>query len=714
LSIKIKIQLFIALVLPIVISIFLQFLPLTNTTGFEFSFILSILLFISGGLIFLSKLKSKANYIVISSVLVLPLIISLVSNIFISDCPFSIDALFYLVLSLPAFWVGYFSGRVINNIQRKYYVISFLTLLIVFLFGSLFEFYIRPQVYFYNIVFGYLPGTIYDENISITSTLIFYRISSFFLLLFVLKLSDSLRNKKPYNFLFILIAVSVIWLFYLKPVLGFSTTEEKIKSELTHELVTEHFRIHTDKNISFDTTSLKLMHEFYYSVNKSSLELTEEKIISSFIFKDKEQKKRLFGSANADVAKPWLNQIYLDESSFTNTLKHELIHIQAGEFGNSPFDVAAGINPALIEGLAVAFENNFDDTDIDFVTYLALQNGYDIELKNLFEGLGFFGNLSTSAYLISGSFMKYLYNEYGVGKLKNLYSTGDFERTYGKQIDELEIKFLYFIDNKEFDNNPEAAKLYFGRQPLIRKKCPRFAAREENKAWEDFRNEDYKSSMEKFSFVYNSVGTYSSFNGIIWSKIRLNQYEEAYESVLEKLPTFKNTSYFYNLNFRIAELAIINNDSAYAANVIDSLLNWNPSIRYYNEAVIHKLLLKEGIEYYLNYFFAEVNKKFEMLLNFKENEKYFPSLIPRLIDYAMTDRENQQLIEDIFKEVSLSFDRENVYAAYKLSQYYFSKNQLEDALKYAEFAWNNNFIKEYQSIINENHSLISWAIDIEK
>jgi len=638
----------------------------------------------------------------------------LVSNIFISDCPLSIDALFYFVLSLPAFLVGYFSARIINNIQRKYCVISFLTLLIVFLFGSLFEVYIRPQVYFFNIVFGYLPGTIYDENISITSTLIFYRISSLLLLYFVLKLSDSSRYKKPYGFIFILIAVSVIWLFYIKPIFGFSTTEEKIKSELTLELLTEHFKIYTDPNIAYDTTSLKNLHEFYYSVNESNLKLEDKKVITSFIFKNSDQKKRLFGSANADVAKPWLNQIYLDQSSFTNTLKHELIHIQAGEFGNPPFDVAAGLNPSLIEGLAVALENNFDNTEIDYVANLAMQNGYGERISNLFKGMSFFSSLPSTAYILSGSFMKFLYNEYGVGKLKNLYSTGDFEKTYGKQIDELEIEFANFIDNRGFENNPETAKLYFGRQPLIRKKCPRFAARVENKAWEDFRNKDYKSSMEKFSFVHNSVGTYSSFNGIIWSKIRLNQYEEAYESALEKLPTFKNTSYFYNLNFRIAELAAINNDSTFSSAIIDSLLNWNPSIRYYNEAVIHKLLLQEGTEFYLNYFFAEVNKKFEMLLNFKENEKYFPSLIPRLIDYAMTDRENQKQVEDIIKEVNLSSDRENVYAAYKLSQYYFSKNQLEDALKYAEFAWNNNFIKEYQSIINENHSLISWAIDIEK
>jgi len=593
-------------------------------------------------------------------------------------------------------------------------VISFFSLLIVFLFGSLFEFYIRPQVYFFNIVFGYLPGTIYDENISITPTLIIYRISSLLLLYFVLKLSDSFRYKKPYNFIFILIAVSVIWLFYLKPIFGFSTSEEKIKSELTLELLTDHFKIYTDPNIAYDTTSLKNLHEFYYSVNKSNLNLKDEKVITSFIFKNNNQKKRLFGSANADVAKPWLNQIYLDESSFTNTLKHELIHIQAGEFGNPPFEVAAGLNPSLIEGLAVALENNFDNTEIDYVTNLALQNGYGEKISNLFKGISFFSSLPSTAYLLSGSFMKFLYNEYGVGKIKNLYSTGDFEKTYGKQIDELEIEFLKFIDNIRFENNPETAKLYFGRQPLIKKKCPRFAARVENEAWKDFRNEDYESSLKKFSFVHNSVGTYSSFNGIIWSKIRLTQYLKAYEIALEKLPTFKNTSYFYNLNFRIAELAIINNDSAYAADVIDSLLFWNPSVRYYNEAVINKLLLQEGTEFYLNYFFAEANSKYEMLLNFKENEKYFPSLIPRFIDYAMTDKEKQKQVEEIFKEVNLSSDRENLYAAYKLSQYYFSINQLENALKYAEFAWNNNMVVEYQSLINENYSLIRWAIDKEK
>lgn len=705
-TLKIKIQLFFAIAIPVLTAVFLQFLPLTNTTGFEFSFLLSILLYISGGLIFLSKLSNKLKYFTGAVVLLFPLLISLFSNLFFSGCPVTIDVVFYIVLSVPSFYIGYCSAQIISNVQKRFHIISLLILLIIFLLGSLFEFYVRPQVYFYNIVFGYLPGTIYDENISITSILIFYRISSLLLLFLVLKLSYNFRDKKSYGFVFIIVAVSVLWIFYLKPVFGFATSEEKIKSELTQELITEHFRIYTDPDIKYDTTALKNLHEFYYEANKADLELSEDILITSFIFKNSEQKKRLFGSENADVAKPWLKQIYLDESGFLNSLKHELIHIQAGEFGNPPFDVAAGLNPSLIEGVAVALENNYDDTEIDYITYLALQNGYAVDINKLFERISFFGNLSTTSYLLSGSFLKFLLDSYGVKLLKNIYKTGDFISVYGKQIEELEIEFLSHMDQKEYENNAETAKLYFGRQPLIQKKCPRLAARIERTAWDFYRNREYRKALEKFSFVYNYVGSYSSVNGILWTQIQLNEYKSAYEFAIEELPTFKNTSYFYNLNFRIAELAILNKDSLRAVNIIDSLLSWNPSVKFYNEAVTYKLLLHNGTDFFSTYFFAELDKKLNMLLSFQENKEYFPSLIPRIIEFSQISGWETDVIKNIMQDSNLNYSREHIYAAYKLSQYYYSNNLLEESLELAKFARNNNLKIEYQSILDENYNLI--------
>ncbi len=710
-SIKSKINIFFAVLLPITIALFLQFLPLTNTTGYEFSLILTIPLFLSGGLLKLSSLNFRTARSLTIITLSVPLIISLFSNLFFSECPISTDVLFYLVLSVPAFICGYFIGFIIYERLRRFQIITFILTLIFLLLISLLEFYFRPQIYFYNIVYGFFPGTMYDENISITFQLVFYRILTLLFLFISVWLFSNRKNKKQYLQVILFIIIFFSWFVFFKPMLGFSTSVGAIKSELSQELVTDHFMIYIDPDINYDSTSIKNIHEFYYDRVVKELNLNEEMTITSFIFKDRAQKKKLFGSENADVAKPWLKQIYIDESGFERTLKHELVHILAAEFGNFPFDVAHNLNPALIEGLAVAVENNYDDSDIDYITALAIENGYELNVTELFDGFNFMGNLSSLSYLFSGSFTKYLLDKYGNEKLKTLYGSGDFEEVYGKDISQLAMEFNQFISNKKYVFSSASAQLNFGRQPLIKKICPRLAARVEREGWDLYREKEFNQALEKFTFVYNSVGTYSSLNGIILTNVQQKDYKTAQNLAIEKLTSFSNTSYFYHLILRIADLSILNLDSLSARQRINQLQNLNPSIGYYNSTVIRELLLKHGLELYENYLLAENAEKIVILFELAQSSGNYSSMIPTLIELISSTKQNDIEILNYVKDLTFDSSREGVYAAYELSKYYFSKNKLEFALHFSKMALENNKRIEFQPILEEQTKLIGWSIE---
>lgn len=707
-SILNKIYIYVSIILPALLSLFLQFLPLTNTTGFEFSFILTIPLFISGGLIAIVNPSKRIKKYSIVSVTIIPFVISLTSNLFFSVCPIGTDLLFYPVLSIPAFIIGYLWGVFIHNnmpIVRLGYLLISLQILLLF---SLAEFYFLPQIYFYNPVFGYFPGTIYDHHISLTWGLVFYRLLTivFFYLFSKMRCSLKEHNYKP------LISIPIIliaWFILIKPWLGYSTTEGRIESELNLELKTEHFQIFTDKDIQYDTTSLKDLHEFYYKEIKEKLKLNDDVSIKSYIFKSKQQKKELFGSENADVAKPWLKQIYLDERNFTNSLKHELVHIMAGEFGNSPFDVAAYINPSLIEGMAMAIEDNYDDKEIDYIVSLAVKSGDKTDLSELFSGLNFFGNASSKSYLFAGSFIKYLINTYGIEKVKEVYKDADFLKSYDKPIDVLEDEYNGYITSLDYKINKETANLYFGYQPLVRKICPRVAARMEKEAWELFRKKAYEDAKEKFEFIFKYSGSYSSLNGILLSDIQLNNYTNALELAEENIQKFENTSYLYNLELRIADISILNSDSLRAEEIISDLLEQNPSVSYYNAAVLRELLLEKGVEYYSDFLLSIYQKKILLIKDFVEIENN-NSVVPEIIDFSKNLSEEHEVIKNVVNNYSPSVSREGIYAAYKLSEYFFSKGVLTIAEEYADFAYQNNSMPELQNIINENYELINWSL----
>ena len=105
------------------------------------------------------------------------------------------------------------------------------------------------------------------------------------------------------------------------------------------------------------------------------------------------------------------------------------------------------------------------------------------DLRTLLGPGGFLGQGSDTAYTLSGSFISWVIDRFGVDKLAHLYRDGDFAGATGQPLDQLVIQWEAFLDGLQMPD--DAAGLATGRfnTPAIhRRPCGLDVARVEAEA----------------------------------------------------------------------------------------------------------------------------------------------------------------------------------------------------------------------------------------
>src|SRR5262249_7930810 len=130
-------------------------------------------------------------------------------------------------------------------------------------------------------------------------------------------------------------------------------------------LDTPHFTIYYPHGASFlaQMPAIAVDHELRWKQVARVFGVEPKQKIVSYYFGSAAEKARWTGAENAYIAKPWRHEIYLSHEDFPHgSLRHEIAHVFAGEFGDSWFHVSvawwawppAQFNVGLIEGAAVA------------------------------------------------------------------------------------------------------------------------------------------------------------------------------------------------------------------------------------------------------------------------------------------------------------------------------------------------------------------------
>ena len=696
-------------------------LPLTKVFGYEYSVLNSaFIVFLSG--IYIIKLiknypelesKKRVNSSILFSFIsfiIIPAIISLINSFLTVKCSLIDGSLFYIVITVPSVIIGGSLGFFCNLMFKRFRILFFILIYILILLVPLFEFYFNPQVYFYNPIFAYLPGTIYDEGLSVDIKLALYRtlnILFFGGLLYIAYQIYYRKNHMTKKFFFFIVILIPSLFIYFSPVLTYSTNKSRIEKELTGTIESRHFIIHYPLSVKENLIKdIAVHHEYYYKALSEFFKDSLNKKIESFLFLNDGQKKRLFGSGNADVAKPWLLQIYISYDDYNSSLKHELAHCFTSAFAKGLFKVAYNFNPYLIEGAAVAADPIYDENYIHYMASLAYNNGYKIDLKNLFGYMSFFKQASSISYIFAGSFSKYLIDKYGIEKYKRLYSDLDFKEIYGVSFSKLNQEYSDFISKVDTKSNVDKANFYFGRKSIFYKVCPRYIADRLGKAWNLYNEKEYKSAKNIFEDVFKLGKNYSALIGIANCESKLNNNSKAIVLLRRNISFYKNTGYYYNIELSLADFLAKGYNYSAADTNYSLLINQNPCRSYYYLSRIRKELLKDSlINIYLD---GNEFDKFQVIKSLNENNYDYNS-IPVFIDLARELNEQYELFVRNFDKTVHVKEYSASYAMYKLSIYMLENLDFSNARKMSALSLRYNADENFNYILQNNYIKTDWV-----
>lgn len=406
------------------------------------------------------------------AILAIPAAIAAVRGLWTPTCDWTFGIAAYLALPLTTAALAGPTGLAIGLVAgpRRFLgpALTALALLAV-AFDAAYRFYATPPVYTYNAILGYFPGNLYDEHVELTAALAWSRLEQLACVgallaavalaldvpTFRLRLARRPAGRRTGALATLLLCLAAaIALRSQAGTLGYAVDAGDLQRALGGRIETAHFVITYAKTPELEA-QIDLIardHEFRYAQVAGALGVELRGKIHSFYFASRDQKAALFGARDVEMAKPWRREIYLDHRNFPHgSLRHEIAHAVASEFGDPLFGVSARkvlgipalISPGMIEGFAVALDwpAGYDRPSPHEAVRAMQQLGRLPSLDALF-GLSFFTVSSARGYTTTGSFLRFLLERHGAERLRALYrSGGDFAAAYHVPRAELEAEW---------------------------------------------------------------------------------------------------------------------------------------------------------------------------------------------------------------------------------------------------------------------------------
>ncbi len=344
-----------------------------------------------------------------------------------------------------------------------------------------------PQVSAWNHLAGFLPGPLYDEELRVPAALLWFRFGSLLVAVFaVLGAARTFSDRSTaVRRGMVTAALVVLGLEFAGPTLGFRMSDAALTARLGgrtegKNIILIHPRGMTPVEVARALGDL----EFRFAQISDFVGGAPEGKVTVWWYRSAEQKQRLVGAAQTQFAKPWRREIHINELGFPHPVaKHELAHALLAPLGSRPFGVTArlfGLSPhvGVIEGMAVAADNPVDELSLHEWTAAMKKQSMLPDVRTLLEPQGFYSAPASRAYTTAGSFLRWLGEARGPGKLRDLYRDGDFRRVYGVELGALATEWEQFLDGVVLE--PEAVNQAFARfrrGSLFDRPCAREVAR---------------------------------------------------------------------------------------------------------------------------------------------------------------------------------------------------------------------------------------------
>jgi len=435
----------------------------------------------------------------------MPLLLLLANGLRVRQCDVFAGVAFMLVA--PVFsmlWASVLGAAIATWRPKKRHALPlFYLVFVVWAALDVLHIYRNPAIFAYNPFAGFFSGALYDAVIVIDDRLLLYRLNNVAQLLLVIAFSraawdrvagrltlTALAQARPRRHIAIVLAAAAAFAFWVaRGQIGYEVSRANVQAELGKRLEDERIVLIYDRSIpDAEARALLEAHRFRLDQIEARLGQRFPRRITSYVYGTAAQKRLLMGAGQVYIAKPWLDEIHLNRVGFDHpVIRHELAHVVLGIFAGPPLHIptSACVIPqmALVEGAAEAFE--WDTGQLSPHEWSAAMRAAKRapDLRTLLGPSGFYNQGSDTAYTLSGSFVRWIIDSYGIDKLKAIYREGDFASVLGVPLDTLVTSWEAYLDALVIPQ--DAAGLATGRfnTPAIhRRPCGLDVARVEAEA----------------------------------------------------------------------------------------------------------------------------------------------------------------------------------------------------------------------------------------
>lgn len=447
----------------------LTWLPLLGQPGYELAFGLTLLLALLGGGLGVTAARAEPGGLLASALaLLLATVPALVTAIVRTRLGTPCDPLFAagfvpLLLGPTAALVAVVSAGCARLTRRWWQAaLLYAAVLLGSLAPTLWPVLAGPQVFAFNHLGGYVPGPLYDEELLVPASLLWFRLATLCLALGL----GALLSRRPVVAALALVVFATLELNGDR--LGFRTTDERLAAELGGRLETDELVLFYPAGFKDEDVSRFLGDvRFRLHQNEAFFGARPPGKVRVWFYPSAAEKQRLVGAKHTHFAKPWRREVHVHGLAFPHpVIKHELVHAMAAPWGAGPFGVTAtlgGLFPhvGIIEGLAVAADNPVDELSLHQWAAAMKKKGLLPGVAGLMTNDGFYAAPHTRAYTTAGSFLRYLGDTRGKDRLRALYRDGDFEGAFGAPLPALAAQYEAFLDTVPLE--ADAVNQAFGR-----------------------------------------------------------------------------------------------------------------------------------------------------------------------------------------------------------------------------------------------------------
>jgi tetratricopeptide (TPR) repeat protein len=549
--------------------------PLLNYLGYEFSLVIALAGSCVAGVLTISIVRRehvaegsdaeertraalaslRSALMGCSVLLIVPFVIMAGNAFFVKNCSLIEGVGFYFLLALVSTLFSCCVAFFLAVQYRHATVIFFLFVAVTVLYAIGLG-YFTPAIFSYNFFYGYFPGLTYDEVVSLSWTLVLFRLFTVALgVLFAwmgvlvvchiphgggtwrrtLVLAKILVRPR-YRWLSLLVVLSLGLLFEYRCDVGFETTTNYLRQKLESKFTTRHFVIHYAPD-SFSDEEIRRFgaeHEFRLHQIMEEFALRRVDPLESFVYPSADLKRRLIGAGSTNIAKPWSRQMHITRDALWSSLKHEMVHIVAGVFGRPV--IRASLSTGLVEGLATAVVRGWGNRTVH--QYAAALYAFDLapDITGMMSFAGFASQVPSVSYVLAGSFCRYLIDRYGIRKIVLLYQSEDYSGVYGRTLEELVSEWRRYLERfPVVDSERGVVDALFREPAIFEKVCARVVAERNAEARKAFARSDYAQAESLYQTSYGEAGGYRAFAGYVSSAFFLGRFDSvvaAYERVV--------------------------------------------------------------------------------------------------------------------------------------------------------------------------------------